>query len=255
MSVKPAPTSVSIHELIAGRWSPRAYSSEPVSAEHLHAVLEAARWAPSAYNAQPWRFIVFDRSKDEVAFKRAFSTLVPFNQGWNAPAPVLIAVTAHTLTSKGEPSPTALYDAGAAAMSLVLQAHALGLAAHQMSGFDVKAFRAAFAIPPTSSRSRSSRSAITAMRTNSIRCCASANARCARAIRSVRSSTRTRGRSRSRRRIDVTQRAARTRGATVGPRAPGPPVGRSRAGRRLLAGGPGGLAICFERRCADRVCR
>ncbi|KGD50556.1 nitroreductase family protein [Burkholderia pseudomallei] len=147
MSVKPAPTSVSIHELIAGRWSPRAYSSEAVSAEHLHAVLEAARWAPSAYNAQPWRFIVFDRSKDEVAFKRAFSTLVPFNQGWNAPAPVLIAVTAHTLTSKGEPSPTALYDAGAAAMSLVLQAHALGLAAHQMSGFDVKAFRAAFAIP------------------------------------------------------------------------------------------------------------
>ena len=89
-------------------------------------MLEAARWAPSAYNAQPWRFIVFDRTQDEDAFKRAFATLVPFNQGWNAPAPVLIAVTAHTLTPKGEPAPTALYDAGAAAMSLVLQAHALG---------------------------------------------------------------------------------------------------------------------------------
>ncbi|KVD25672.1 nitroreductase [Burkholderia ubonensis] len=147
MSVKPAPTTVSIHELIAGRWSPRAYSNAPVSAEHLHAVLEAARWAPSAYNAQPWRFIVFDRTRDEVAFKRAFATLVPFNQGWNAPAPVLIAVTAHTLTQKGEPAPTALYDAGAAALSLVLQAHALGLAAHQMSGFDANAFRDAFAVP------------------------------------------------------------------------------------------------------------
>jgi nitroreductase len=32
-------------------------------------------------------------------------------------------------------------------MALVLQAHALGLAAHQMSGFDVNAFRKAFAIP------------------------------------------------------------------------------------------------------------
>ncbi|WP_323123103.1 nitroreductase family protein [Burkholderia alba] len=147
MSVKPAPTSVSIHELIAGRWSPRAYSNEAVSPEHLHAVLEAARWAPSAYNVQPWRFVVFDRNKDEVAFKRAFATLVPFNQGWNAPAPVLIAVTAHTLNNKGESNHTALYDAGAAAMSLVLQAHALGLAAHQMSGFDPKAFRSAFAIP------------------------------------------------------------------------------------------------------------
>ncbi|WP_175697140.1 nitroreductase family protein [Burkholderia ambifaria] len=147
MSVKPAPTTVSIHDLIAGRWSPRAYSDEPISAADLHAVLEAARWAPSAYNAQPWRFIVFDRTQDEAAFKRAFATLVPFNQAWNAPAPVLIAVTSHTLTPKGEPASTALYDAGAAAMSLVLQAHALGLAAHQMSGFDAKAFRDAFEIP------------------------------------------------------------------------------------------------------------
>lgn len=144
---KPAPTAVPIHELIAGRWSPRAYSSEPVSRETLHAVIEAARWAPSAYNMQPWRFIVFDRSTDEVAFKRAFSTLVPFNQQWNAPASVLIAVTAQTLNAKGEVNRTAQYDAGAAAMSLVLQAHALGLAAHQMSGFDVNAFRKEFALP------------------------------------------------------------------------------------------------------------
>ncbi|MBP0594673.1 nitroreductase family protein [Paraburkholderia sp. LEh10] len=147
MTNKPAPTDVSIHDLIAGRWSPRAYSNEPVSREQLRAVLEAARWAPSSYNMQPWRFIVFDRSTDEVAFRKAFDTLVPFNQGWNANASVLICVTAHTLTSKGEVNRCAPYDAGAAAMSLVLQAHALGLAAHQMSGFDVNAFRKAFSVP------------------------------------------------------------------------------------------------------------
>jgi nitroreductase len=147
MTNKPAPTEVDIHELLAGRWSPRAYSSEPVSRDQLHAVLEAARWAPSSYNVQPWRFMVFDRGADEVSFKQAFATLVPFNQGWNAPAPVLIAVTTHTLNNKGEVNRTAQYDAGAAAMSLVLQAHALGLAAHQMSGFDPNAFRAAFKLP------------------------------------------------------------------------------------------------------------
>jgi nitroreductase len=147
MSHKPAPTEVPIHELLAGRWSPRAYAAEPLSRDALRAVLEAARWAPSAYNAQPWRFIVFDRFTDEAAFKRAFGTLVPFNQQWNASAPVLIAVTAHTRNAKGDVNRTALYDAGAAAMSLVLQAHALGLAAHQMSGVDVAAFRKEFAIP------------------------------------------------------------------------------------------------------------
>jgi nitroreductase len=118
-----------------------------VSREHLHSVLEAARWAPSSYNAQPWRFVVFDRNADEASFKQAFATLVPFNQGWNAPAPVLIAVTTQTLTNKGEVNRTASYDAGAAAMALVLQAHALGLAAHQMSGFDPAAFRKSFKLP------------------------------------------------------------------------------------------------------------
>ena len=147
MATKPAPTDVPIHELIAGRWSPRAYSSEPVTREQLRSVLEAARWAPSSYNMQPWRFVVFDRATDEVSFKKAFATLVPFNQGWNGNAPVLICVTAQTLTAKGEANRCAPYDAGAAAMALVLQAHALGLAAHQMSGFDVNAFRAAFSVP------------------------------------------------------------------------------------------------------------
>lgn len=147
MTAKKAPTEVDIHELIAGRWSPRAYSGEPVTREQLHQVLEAARWAPSSSNLQPWRFVTFDRHRDEAAFKNAFDTLVPFNQGWNANVPVLICVTAKTLGPKGDVNRSALYDAGAAAMALVLQAHALGLAAHQMGGFDSNAFREKFAVP------------------------------------------------------------------------------------------------------------
>jgi nitroreductase len=144
---KPAPATAPIHELIAGRWSPRAYSDEPVSHAALHAMLEAARWAPSASNQQPWRFMVFNRADDQAAFNRAFATLRPLNQQWNAPVPVLIAVTTQTLNAKGEVNRTAQYDAGAAAMSLALQAHALGLAAHQMGGFDASAFRKEFALP------------------------------------------------------------------------------------------------------------
>lgn len=147
MIAKPAPTEVEIHELLAARWSPRAYSDKPVSREQQRQILEAARWAPSSYNMQPWRFIVFDRYADAAAYERAFATLVPFNQGWNKPVPVLIASLAKTTTPKGELNSCAQYDTGAAAMSLVLQAHALGLIAHQMRGFDVNAFRETFKTP------------------------------------------------------------------------------------------------------------
>ena len=40
-------------ELIAGRYSVRAYRPDPVENEKLHAVLEAARLAPAAANRQP----------------------------------------------------------------------------------------------------------------------------------------------------------------------------------------------------------
>jgi len=147
MTTKPAPTDVDIHELIAGRWSPRAFSSAPIERAQLHRLLEAARWAPSSNNLQPWRFIAFDRQRDEAAFKRAFDTLAPSNQKWNVSVPLLVCVTASTLTPKGDANRTATYDTGAAAMALVLQAHALGLATHQMGGFDRDAFRQAFSIP------------------------------------------------------------------------------------------------------------
>ncbi|BAN26282.1 nitroreductase family protein [Caballeronia insecticola] len=147
MTHRPASTDVEIHPLIAGRWSPRAYADRPVAHAQVLAMLEAARWAPSAFNAQPWRFVVFEKTVDATAFERAFGTLISFNRSWNVHAQVLIAVLADTLTSKGAVNPGACYDTGAAAMALLLQAHAQGLAAHAMSGLDADAFRAAFAIP------------------------------------------------------------------------------------------------------------
>jgi nitroreductase len=52
-------------------------------------------------------------------------------------APVLGVVFARRhFAHNGKPNRWGAYDAGAAAMSLALQAHALGLAVHFMGGFD-----------------------------------------------------------------------------------------------------------------------
>ena len=46
-----------IHEMFLNRWSPRAFTGEPITQEELLTMLEAARWAASSYNSQPWRFL------------------------------------------------------------------------------------------------------------------------------------------------------------------------------------------------------
>lgn len=148
MNKKPASTNSSIHTLLAGRWSPRAFSSKPVTPEQTQAMLEAARWAPSSFNLQPWRFIVCDRNRAASAYKLAFDGLVPFNQNWvGKNVPLLIVVCARTINADGRTNHNAQYDTGAASFALTLQAHALGLAAHQMSGIDAERLRANFSIP------------------------------------------------------------------------------------------------------------
>jgi nitroreductase len=55
---KPAVTHYPIHDLLRNRWSPRAFTNQPVAADHLLSLFEAARWSPSSGNLQPWAFIV-----------------------------------------------------------------------------------------------------------------------------------------------------------------------------------------------------
>jgi nitroreductase len=146
---KPAITQTPIHDIIANRWSPRAYdASKPVTQTQITALLEAARWAPSCFGDQPWRFIVWDKNADASAWQQAFDCLVPSNQTWAKDAPVLVLICADTLFSHNQtPNKWAQYDTGAAAMSLCLQATSLGLATHQMGGFNGDKACEAFAIP------------------------------------------------------------------------------------------------------------
>jgi len=149
MIEKRAVTAVPVADVLALRWSGRAYDPrKAVAREQVLALLEAARWAPSCFGDQPWRYVICDRNADATAWQTAFECLVPGNQAWAANAPVLILSLADTLfVHNGKPNRWAQYDTGAASMSLCVQATALGLMAHQMGGFDADRARGAFGIP------------------------------------------------------------------------------------------------------------
>jgi nitroreductase len=145
---KPAVTQAPIHELLARRWSPRAFDvSRPVSRDQLLSIMEAARWAPSCYGDEPWRYIVWDRNDDPVAWQKAFDCLGEFNQQWVKNTPVLMLALASTHFRKGTPNRHGQYDTGAASENICLQATALGLMAHQMGGFDATMIAEVFSIP------------------------------------------------------------------------------------------------------------
>lgn len=149
MQTKTASTQVAVHDLLARRWSCRAFDkTKPVSREQIVALLEAARWAPSCYGDEPWRYIVWDRNSDEAAWQKAFACLGEWNQNWVKNAPVLLLSTAYSLFRKnGTPNRWGQHDTGAASENLCLQAVALGLMAHQMGGFDEEKTRSTFNIP------------------------------------------------------------------------------------------------------------
>jgi len=122
-----------IDPMFLDRWSPRAFRKDPLPAREVETLFEAARWAPSASNQQPWMFLYAD---DEAGLARLRPVLVEFNRAWADQAPLLTVVFARTRNEKGEENRWAPFDAGAAWMSLALQARKLGLYAHAMGGFD-----------------------------------------------------------------------------------------------------------------------
>src|SRR5262245_62747639 len=145
--IKQASPDHPIHELIAGRWSPYAFSDRPVSADDLRSLFEAARWAASSYNEQPWRYIVATKA-DLAEFERLLSCLVEGNQAWAKAAPVLaIGCTSLNFERNGKPNAAAVHDLGLASGNLCLEATARGLFVHQMIGSLPEKAREVFHIP------------------------------------------------------------------------------------------------------------
>ncbi|GAA4192000.1 nitroreductase family protein [Gryllotalpicola kribbensis] len=143
---KSAQTDAPILDVLAARWSPRAYTAEPIDESKLASALEAARWSPSAGNSQPWRFIVARRGS--AAFEKVSAALMGFNQAW-APAASVLLVGLYTelRDSEGKLRATPSYDLGQAMAHLSIQAHHDGLHVHQMTGFDPEALAASFELP------------------------------------------------------------------------------------------------------------
>ncbi len=143
----PAPVDYPVQDVIKNRWSPRAFSDKPVSAEVLRSLFEAARWAPSCYNEQPWAYIVAMKD-DTENFEKSLGALVEFNANWARMAPVLvIAVAELAFARNNAPNRNAQYDVGAASLQLSIEATARGLVVHQMAGFDPETAKEAYNIP------------------------------------------------------------------------------------------------------------
>lgn len=144
--LKSAPAVEGLLPAIRERWSPRSFTEREVSTAQLRALFEAARWAPSSGNGQPWRYVLGLRGTETHA--RIAATLAGYNQDWAPKAAALIlGMTQRRGGKRNLPNAYAMYDLGAATALLVLEAVALGLAAHQMGGFDHDAIRTALGIP------------------------------------------------------------------------------------------------------------
>lgn len=144
---KPATTDHPIHALIGDRWSPRAFANRPVDPPQLGSLFESARWAPSCFNEQPWSFLVATAADDREAFDRLAACLMSGN-AWATAAPVLVlSLARRTFERNGKVNRHAWHDVGLAVGNLIAEAQALGLATHQMAGFDGDQARAELNIP------------------------------------------------------------------------------------------------------------
>lgn len=134
-----------IHDALAGRRSPRAYSQRAeLTPEQVGPLFEAARWAASSSNSQPWSFVVGFRG-DEI-FSTILGTLASGNAVWAEHASALVANIARTHTDEGKALSHAWYDLGQAVAHLSVQATVEGILVHQMGGFDSEALGTALGL-------------------------------------------------------------------------------------------------------------
>ncbi|GGC16782.1 NAD(P)H-flavin oxidoreductase [Novosphingobium endophyticum] len=146
-------TNTDLNPIFLARWSPRAFDGSPLPQGDLRAILDAGRWAPSSYNYQPWRFLYATPDRDATPdhgeiWNDFLDVLNPFNRSWAKDAGALIFIVSETqMGSPEKPNYSHSFDAGAAWMSMALQAHMLGYHAHAVVGFDEEKARACLQVP------------------------------------------------------------------------------------------------------------
>ena len=134
---KSTPLYVPIDPLLEKRWSPTAFSAEPIEPEKIASLFEAMRWAPSCFNEQPWR-VVYATQQNQASFQQ-LSSLLNEGNNWAKNAYMLALVGVYpTFARNGKVNAYAEYDTGAGAENFFLQAVSMDLVAHEMAGFDAE---------------------------------------------------------------------------------------------------------------------
>lgn len=143
---KTAPADYPILDVIAERWSPRAFDPERTLSEaDVLPLFEAARWSPSSDNTQPWRFVYAFRG--EPAFDALVACATEGNQRWIHRASVLAYSLAQLQNAEGRALWHNRHDTGMALGYLLLQATAAGYAVHPFGGFESDKVIAAAGVP------------------------------------------------------------------------------------------------------------
>jgi nitroreductase len=136
--------SMEYSELIATRYSVRAYRPNPVEDEKLQAVLEAARLAPTAANRQPLQLVVMHTAGREKELGKIY------HKPWFVQAPLVIAVCAissQAWVRESDRFNARLIDAAIVADHLILAAANLGLGTCWIAAFNVDAARSVLRLP------------------------------------------------------------------------------------------------------------
>jgi albonoursin synthase len=132
--------------LLATRRVCRDYTSEPLEESDLLLLLDAARWATSAGNTRVQRFLVL---QDPEQIRRA-KALAP---GVLATPPAIIVIctdldAAVRAEVRVERDPSVYIDVGTAAMSMMAEAHALGLGTCPATSFSQGGVQTVLGLPP-----------------------------------------------------------------------------------------------------------
>ena len=144
--IKDAQNKYPLNELSRTRWSPRAFSDQPVERVKLQSLFEAARWAPSGGNEQPWNFMLGIHPGD--TWRKILETLDTGNQAWAKNVPVLLlCIGKETRGKRNVKNGWFAYDTGQAVAHLTFEARNQGLYVHQMAGFDQASAVRLFRIP------------------------------------------------------------------------------------------------------------
>jgi nitroreductase len=130
-------------ELIAKRYSVRAYRPDPVEEAKVQQVLVAACLAPTAHNKQPFQFIVLRTAGREEELKRVYK------RDWLSQAPlVIVACTeAAAAWSRMDNKNYGEVDTTIAMDHLILAAADLGLGTCWIAAFDPQALRDMLGLP------------------------------------------------------------------------------------------------------------